>query len=770
MAYVALAPRATAQSGVVVRGAVSIDSGLGDESLAGIAAGPRETLLLRADGTLTGWGESVQTIPASPPGSTYVEAAVGGLNAWWSPPGEWWNMVFRVARRSDGSVIAWGDNSKGQCDVPALPAGLSYVEVAAGGWHCLARRSDGSVIGFGRNWSGECDVPALPAGLTYVEIAAGGGGSHDYWATLEHSVARRSDGSVVAWGSNSHGQCNVPALPPGLTYVEIAASGLFTLARRSDGSVLAWGDNSSGQCNVPALPPGLSYVRIAAGWNHSVALRSDGSGIAWGDNGSGQCNFPALPPGSAFIDVSAGAAHTVARRADGPVVAWGANESLQCSLPPCPVGVSYIDLATGGSHYLPYPYNAKPRHFWVFLRSDGIVRAWGDDSHGECDLSPAPLGLNYVEIAAGAKHTLARLSDGSVIAAGASTVPTPPSGLTYVEIAAGGRITDFAWDSPGHSLGRLSDGTVFAWGDNTYGQCDVPALPPGLTYVGVAAGGYHSLALRSDGSAVGWGPPSAPQCDVPALPSGLTYVGLAAGTYHSLARRSDGSVVAWGGNGDGQCNVPALPSGVTYVEIAAGEFHSVARRSDGVAVAWGRNNSGQCNIPALSSGLVYTAIEAGFQSTMLSYGPGPGFIRSYCVAGTSSNGCVPSIDGTGAASGSSGSGFTITVDGLDGQRSCMIFYGIDNSGFIPTTWATGSTSFLCVKPSLQRTLLQSSGGTRACDGVLSIDWNAYVASHGYALGVPFANARNVYAQACFRDPLAPKGSNLSNALVFRVCP
>ena len=40
----------------------------------------------------------------------------------------------------------------------------------------------------------------------FVEIAAG----------AYHGVARRSDGSVVAWGYNTYGQCNVPALPPGL--------------------------------------------------------------------------------------------------------------------------------------------------------------------------------------------------------------------------------------------------------------------------------------------------------------------------------------------------------------------------------------------------------------------------------------------------------------------------------------------------------------------------------------------------------------------------
>src|SRR5687768_6761928 len=88
----------------------------------------------------------------------------------------------------------------------------------------------------------------------FVEVAAGG----------YHTVARRSDGSVVAWGLGD--VCTVPALPAGLTFVEVAAGRSHMVARRSDGSVVAWGDNYLGQCNVLALPAGLAYVEVAAGW------------------------------------------------------------------------------------------------------------------------------------------------------------------------------------------------------------------------------------------------------------------------------------------------------------------------------------------------------------------------------------------------------------------------------------------------------------------------------------------------------------------------
>src|SRR5262245_37244133 len=40
-------------------------------------------------------------------------------------------------------------------------------------------------------------------------------------------------------------------------FAEVAAGAYYTVARRSDGSVVAWGYNDFGQCDVPALPAGL---------------------------------------------------------------------------------------------------------------------------------------------------------------------------------------------------------------------------------------------------------------------------------------------------------------------------------------------------------------------------------------------------------------------------------------------------------------------------------------------------------------------------------
>jgi alpha-tubulin suppressor-like RCC1 family protein len=87
----------------------------------------------------------------------------------------------------------------------------SFVRVAAGDAHTLALRPDGTIAAFGDNGDRECDVPPLPAGVTYVDFAAGGS---VHWNS-GFTVALRSDGTVVAWGENVVGQCNVPPLLPG---------------------------------------------------------------------------------------------------------------------------------------------------------------------------------------------------------------------------------------------------------------------------------------------------------------------------------------------------------------------------------------------------------------------------------------------------------------------------------------------------------------------------------------------------------------------------
>lgn len=78
-------------------------------------------------------------------------------------------------------------------------------------------------------------------------------------------------------------------MPPGLAnVVAIAAGKNHMLALKSDGTVVAWGLNTSGECNVPA---GLAnVVAISGGFHYSIALKADGTIIDWG---SGANSLPA---------------------------------------------------------------------------------------------------------------------------------------------------------------------------------------------------------------------------------------------------------------------------------------------------------------------------------------------------------------------------------------------------------------------------------------------------------------------------------------------
>jgi len=87
-----------------------------------------------------------------------------------------------VGLKSDGTVVAVGDNSRGQCDVGGW---TDIVQVAAGGYHTVGLKTDGTLVAVGSNYSGKCDVGGW-TGIT--QVAAG----------TTHTVGLKSDGTVVA--------------------------------------------------------------------------------------------------------------------------------------------------------------------------------------------------------------------------------------------------------------------------------------------------------------------------------------------------------------------------------------------------------------------------------------------------------------------------------------------------------------------------------------------------------------------------------------------
>lgn len=266
--------------------------------------------------------------------------------------------------------------------------------------------------------------------------------------------------------------------------------------------------------------------------------------------------------------------------------------------------------------------------------SDGTVWCWGENADGQLGqgarggIRARPVKVKRlreaVQVAAGAVHSCALVSDGAVYCWGANaegqlgdgtftarTEPVRVVGLDgVVEIASAGR----------HTCARLGEGTVRCWGENSGGQLGIepgddraePILVPGLAdAVELAAGVSFTCARRVDRTVVCWGVNAEGELgDGTAQPrigpvtvAGLAdAVAIAAGDDHACAARADGRVVCWGDGEFGQLgdhgtfdrSAPVVaPDIVDAMDVAAGDETSCALGADGKVHCWGRNHAGQ---------------------------------------------------------------------------------------------------------------------------------------------------------------------------------
>ena len=254
----------------------------------------------------------------------------------------------------------------------------SYAaHIAAGSENTVVLKSDGSVVAVGSDLWGQCKTGAW---TDIVAVAAGDG----------HTVGLKSDGTVVAVGNNLRDQCRTGEWTD---IVAVAAGGEHTVGLRSDGTVVAVGSDLWGQCKTGAW---TDIVAVAAGHSHTVGLKSDGTVVATGRNDDGRCDTGAWTD---IVAVAAGGLYTVGLKSNGTIVAVGTSGRRYTG-----AWTDIVAVATGGEHT-------------VGLKSDGTVVATGDNSSGQCNLG-AWNGI--VAVTAGLRHTVGLKQDGTVVAAGKS--------------------------------------------------------------------------------------------------------------------------------------------------------------------------------------------------------------------------------------------------------------------------------------------------------------------------------------------------------------
>lgn len=409
------------------------------------------------------------------------------------------------------------------------------------------------------------------------------------------------------------------------------------------GPVSSWGYNGAGQlgdgtttnrpspvavCAVgqTAPCPGqlTGVVQVAAGDDDtSAALLSDGTVLAWGNGETGVvgdgsntdrstptrvCAVGQTAPCSAFLtgvtSIAAGRSHLLALLSDGSVVSWGHNPQGQlgdgtttnrstpvrvCAVgqtAPCSAFLSGVSGLVGGNDHT------------VALLTDGSVLAWGDNTFGQLGTGTTADSSTPVQVCAMGQTAPCTAFLGGVSSLG--------PGLLDNSLAVG----------PG--------GVVFAWGNNFFGQlgdgtttdrltpvqaCAVGQTAPCSTFltgITAVAGGSlsHSVAVGAGGAVYGWGNNGSGQLGDGTTTARSTPVracavgqsapcsafltgaaGISAGTFHTVAAMANGTVLSWGFNGVGQLgdgtttsrSVPGpVPSLSNVTSVIAGDDHNLA--------------------------------------------------------------------------------------------------------------------------------------------------------------------------------------------------
>lgn len=321
-------------------------------SIQSIAAGGLHALGLNAEGEVFAWGSNRNTNLAV--ASYIIERSatprrVAGLPRIASIAA---GAVTSYALDQSCTPFTWGDNSMGQLglgpnvpsrDVPTPIQGICLSQISAGSRHALGKDKSGSVWAWGSNSSGQLGSQSgicfggqsgricatspvkLPGVENAIKVSAG----------FDHSIVLLADGSLVAAGSNQHGQLGASTVESAgsftpvrsdARFVDAAAGARFSIALDETGAVWTWGKNDYGQLGQgissasnarPALVGGLPRIRsIAAGSDSdsAFAIAVDGTVWAWGRNEAGtlgdgtfiQRNSPVLvinPNVQGFLDL-----------------------------------------------------------------------------------------------------------------------------------------------------------------------------------------------------------------------------------------------------------------------------------------------------------------------------------------------------------------------------------------------------------------------------------------------------------------------------------
>ena len=250
-------------------------------------------------------------------------------------------FAHTVVLKSNGSLWAWGDNSRGQLGdgtttLRKLPkrvgATRSWKGVSCGGAHTLAIAADGTLWAWGLNNYGQLGLGDLTKRTKPTRVSASTGWVSVY-AGSQQSFAIRSDGSLWAWGYNGEGQLGVgdwadrrtPTQVSGYGWKCVGAAMGATVGIYTPAYIYGWGQWGYNWYPRYPLNNSSDWAAVSCGSGHALAIKDDGTLWTWGSDytvlGRGS-SVDSFTPGkvgtsTAWSMARGGEWHSAATRTDG---------------------------------------------------------------------------------------------------------------------------------------------------------------------------------------------------------------------------------------------------------------------------------------------------------------------------------------------------------------------------------------------------------------------------------------------------------------------
>ena len=277
----------------------------------------------------------------------------------------------------------WGDNNRGTLGQNNLVKyssavqipGTTWKQVGSSSYNARAIKTDGTLWAWGENVKGAFGIPSYTTNARLsspVQV-----GSDTTWVVVKvdptaantGNLAVKTDGTLWAWGDNTHGSLGQNSIVNRSSPVQVGSdttwkSGDYELsigqqsavAIKTDGTMWSWGYNNGGSLghnehpsgpwwarthkskSSPVQLPGTTWSKVTAQQSGMIATKTDGTLWVWGNNqygNLGQNNIterssPVQIPGTTWNNIiSSGYSNytMAATKTDGTLWTWGDNTS-----------------------------------------------------------------------------------------------------------------------------------------------------------------------------------------------------------------------------------------------------------------------------------------------------------------------------------------------------------------------------------------------------------------------------------------------------------